>query len=195
MTGFVQKFAKKKNPKSSTNIEPILTKEEQRNAENYWIRKAQATMNLNEKRYQRLSPFKDEDGIIRIYGRLKNMQVFDRDRKHPILLPKNAHISYLITSQIHEELLHPGHSRVMAEVRKRFWIVGVRGLAKSIGNRCVTCRRWRGAAMEQRMADLPSLRVNATCPFENTAIDYFGMFDMKYGYRDVLQLMVLCLLV
>ena len=111
------------------------------------------------------------------------MQVFDRDRKHPILLPKNAHISYLITNQMHEELLHPGHSRVMAEVRKRFWIVGVRGLAKSIGKRCVTCRRWRGVAMEQRMADLPSLRVNATCPFENTAIDYFGMFDMKYGYR------------
>ena len=46
------------------------------------------------------------------------MTVLTRDRTHPILLPKDAHIRFLITNQMHKDLLNPGHARVMNEVRK-----------------------------------------------------------------------------
>ena len=128
-----------------------------------------------------LSPFKDADGFIRIYGRMKHTPLFDENRKHPIVLSKDHMISMLIVKQAHEETLHPGHLRVMAEVRKQFWITGVRCLAKLVGKNCITCRRWRGMALEQRMANLPLLRLNTGSPFENTAVDYFGPLWMKYG--------------
>ena len=166
------------------DISPSLSNEEIMKAEMYWIRKAQTDIDLTLNKYKQLSPFKDADGILRVEGRLKNMPVFDENRKYPILLPKEHPVSLLITKQAHEDCLHPGHLRVMAEVRKRFWIVGLRSLAKGLGRKCVVCRRWRGSAMEQKMANLPSFRLNASYPFENTSIDYFGPFAMKYGHRS-----------
>ena len=187
VTGYVFKAVSQKSdePKDVRDeLKPLLDEKVIKVAESYWIRKVQKDMDLSLKKYQQLSPDKDENGIIRIDGRLKNMPCFDEDRKHPILLPKNHEICKLITKQAHEECLHSGHLRVMAEVRKRFWIVGLRTLAKSIGSKCVVCRRWRGSSMEQKMADLPSFRLTPSSPFENSAIDYFGPFKMKYGHRS-----------
>ena len=79
-----------------------------------------------------------------------------------------------------DNIYHPGHLRAMAEVRRKYWIIGVRALAKGIGRKCVV---WRGRACEQMMSGLPQFRMTPDQPFENTAIDYFGPFDMKYGYR------------
>ena len=98
------------------------------------------------------------------------MQLFDIDRRHPILLPKDHRISQLIVEKIYNDCIHSGHLRVMAEVRKTYWIIGVRQISKKIGVKCVTCRRWRRAPMEQKMADLPS-------------VDYFRPFETKYGGR------------
>ena len=61
----------------------------------------------------------------------------------------------------------------MADIRKKFWIIGVRTLSKLVGKMCVICRKWRGSSLEQRMADLPSFRWTPGYPFEST-IDYFG---------------------
>ena len=72
----------------------------------------------------------------------------------------------------------------MAECRKKFWIIGIRRLAKSMGARCVTCRRWRGARLEQFMADLPDFRITPGSPFENSSIDYFGPFELRFGRRQ-----------
>ena len=33
------------------------------------------------------------------------------------------------------------------------------------------------------MANLPSFRLCVGLPFENTAVDYFGPFERRYGYR------------
>ena len=191
VTAYVNKFIRQMSERQSIgiiknngDISPDLNEQEIIEAETYWIRRAQRNVDFSLKKYQQLSPFRDEDGIIRIYGRLKNIKVFDENRKHPILLPNNNAINRLIIQQAHEECVHPGHLRVMAEVRKRFWIIGLRSIAKSIGMKCTICRRWRGSALEQRMANLPSFRLNASCPFENTAIDYFGPFSMRYGYRS-----------
>ena len=72
----------------------------------------------------------------------------------------------------------------MAECRKKYWIVGIRQLAKSIGFRCVTCRRWRKACFEQFMADLPDCRITPSTPFENCSVDYFGPLTLPFGRRQ-----------
>ena len=39
---------------------------------------------------------------------------------------------------------------------------------------CVTCRRLRGIAQEQLMADLPEDRFEQAAPFTYAAVDYCG---------------------
>ena len=58
-------------------------------------------------------------------------------------------------------------------------------MAKSIGYRCVICRRWRGKPLTKIMADLPAFRIEPNSPpFKNTSIDYFGPILIKYGRRQ-----------
>ncbi|GBO41971.1 hypothetical protein AVEN_98228-1 [Araneus ventricosus] len=54
-----------------------------------------------------LSPFLDEQDILRVGGRLKNSNL-PIERKHPILLPYNNHFSDLIINHFHVLYLHTG---------------------------------------------------------------------------------------
>ena len=61
----------------------------------------------------------------------------------------------------------------------------MRTIAKSIGHKCVICRRWRGKPLTQIMADLPAFRIESNSPpFKNTSIDYFGPILIKHGHRQ-----------
>ena len=113
------------------------TREETEKAEKYWVLQAQRELckDLSANQTKKLVPFKDEEGIIRIYGRMINSDLFDESRKHPILLPKHHKISMLITKQTHNDLYHPGVMRVVSEIRKKYWVIGVRTLAKKIGKK------------------------------------------------------------
>ena len=90
----------------------------------------------------------------------------------------------MIVNDVHNSVYHPGHLRVMAECRKKYWIIGIRHLAKSFGYKCVTCRRWRRASVDQFMADLPDFRITQGDPFENCSVDYFGPLTLKFGRRQ-----------
>ena len=82
-------------------------------------------------------------------------------------------------------MCHPGHNQVIAESRRRFWIINVRRLAKSIGHRGIICKRWRGKRLSQIMSDLPPSRIMQGCaPFENLSVDYFGPILLKFGRRQ-----------
>ena len=66
-------------------------------------------------------------------------------------------------------------SQVRNESGKRFWIVGVRHMAKHLTGKCVTCKKLRKKPLEQLMDQNPQQRVAAGFPaFSNTAIDMFA---------------------
>ncbi|XP_035207286.1 uncharacterized protein LOC118182107 [Stegodyphus dumicola] len=52
-----------------------------------------------------LTPFLDEEGVIRVGGRLKNANI-PENSKHPILLPKEGHVTNLIVTHYHVNYLH-----------------------------------------------------------------------------------------
>ena len=54
-----------------------------------------------------LEPFLDEEGIFRVGGRLKNAPLPEK-AQHPIILPKNHHVSRLVARRAHE--FQSGHS-------------------------------------------------------------------------------------
>ena len=183
---FVNKIRKDKAVKETEyDYYGNLSKHEIASAEKYWFKYAQQEIREENKFLEKYTPFEDEHGLKRISGRLGQSEIFDYDRKHPILLPFSNPISKLIMLDLHEKLLHPGHTRVLAESRNKYWIVNGRRLAKSIGHNCITCRRWRGKELNQLMSDLPKNRIQHGCaPFENTCIDYSGPSYIKFGRRQ-----------
>ena len=150
-----------------------------REAELYWIRQAQRELNLQDPNIQKLDVFLDEDGAYRVGGRLGNAPL-SYDVRHPYLLPKKCHLSYLLVRDGHIYAIHGGHLRTATEVRKKFWIIGDMTLAKRVVRSCVTCRRHRGKPVRQRMADLPEFRVTpCSPPFKTTLVDYLGPVNVK----------------
>jgi len=54
---------------------------------------------------EHLNPFLDDDGILRVGGRLKNAQV-PLSAKHQIILPNHHQITHILLRRIHEENAH-----------------------------------------------------------------------------------------
>lgn len=158
-----------------------LSVEELSMAENYWIRETQKKLrdDMEKGTFKSLSPFVKDD-IIYVGGRVGN-GLFSYDMRHPALLPRDDHISYLITRNVHERG-HYGVATTAAKIRNRYWIVGVTSLAKKVKFRCVNCRAFNHKAETQLMANLPVERLAPfTPPFHFTACDYFGPIVVKVG--------------
>ena len=135
-----------------------------------------------------LEPFVDEEGILRVGGRLRNAPLSEKAR-HPAIVPKNHHVSKLVVRQAHEfQSGHSGKEYVLALFRQKFWIVGARPLIKQILKECVVCRKLRGNPQVQRMTDLPFDRVTpGKPPFSFVGVDCLGPFVVKRGRSQIKQ--------
>ncbi|XP_043109147.1 uncharacterized protein LOC122355169 [Puntigrus tetrazona] len=102
--------------------------------------------------------------------------------KNPVILPKVHHITRLIIADCHEGIKHQGRGFTINAIRARgYWILGInRAVAFYIRN-CVICRKLRRSLEEQKMACLPSERVNPSPPFTYCGMDCFGPFPVKQG--------------
>ena len=122
----------------------------------------------------RLDPFLDDQGVLRVGGRLRRSNL-SFPEKHPVLLPKGHHLSHLVVRHQHEKVHHQGRQITHGAVRTAgYWIVGGHGVVSRAIRSCVTCKRLRGASLTQHMADLPSDRTETPPPFTNVGCDVFG---------------------
>ncbi|XP_029688155.1 uncharacterized protein [Takifugu rubripes] len=132
-----------------------------------------------------LSPEYDKDtGLIRVGGRLRRAEQLELDTIHPVLLDPKHPLTNLIIQDFDETLLHPGPERVLAELRRRFWILRGREAVKRQQSRCMQCQAWRANPSVPKMADLPPARLRLyKPPFYSTGVDCFGPFTVKIGRR------------
>lgn len=59
-----------------------------------------------------LLPFLDDKGVLRVGGRIQNAPGISYEAKHPIVLPKNHRITYLIVLSFHQRFLHANSETV-----------------------------------------------------------------------------------
>lgn len=117
-------------------------------------------------------------GILRVGGRLAK-SVLPFTKKHPIILSKSNPLTRLLISQAHTVTLHGGPHLMMAFLRQKYWIVGVKGLSRTYVRRCLTCFRFNSKAHHQIMADLPTTRVTVSRPFLHAGMDFAGPITIK----------------
>ncbi|XP_057705305.1 uncharacterized protein LOC130923571 [Corythoichthys intestinalis] len=121
-----------------------------------------------------LDPFLDENGLLRVGGRITNSNV-NANEKNPIILPGHHHVAALLIKHYHEQTSHQGRLFTEGAVRAAgWWIVGGKRKVSTIIYHCTTCKRLRTPVSTQKMSDLPSDRLSTDPPFTNVGIDVFG---------------------
>ncbi|XP_029178457.1 uncharacterized protein LOC114946196 [Nylanderia fulva] len=120
-----------------------------------------------------LNPFLGEDGLIRVGGRLSHAPL-SFSVKHPIILASHPLVA-LVLYHVHLKSLHAGLQLTLATLRREYWVLRARSLAKLTIFRCVICTRERATIPFQQMGDLPRVRVTPPArAFLNCGLDYAG---------------------
>lgn len=128
-----------------------------------------------------LSLILDDNGILRVGGRLQHLKTDDIDKRFPMLLPKNHHFTKVVILTLHQEKMHIGQQGLLTIVRQTFWPINGKQLIKKIVHACIVCFKTHPATEIQRMAALPASRTTAGFPFEQAGVDFGGPFVIKDG--------------
>ncbi|XP_066947088.1 uncharacterized protein [Macrobrachium rosenbergii] len=142
----------------------------------------------------KLDPYLDEEGLLRIKGRLENAEL-SFESKHPIIVP-GTYIALLLVRFQHGLLKHAGVAVLVSTLRNNYWIIRLRQIAKRVCRECVACRRCEAKACSQPVAPLPELRVKAAPPFTVTGLDFAGpLFCVDFPSKKLYILLFTCAVV
>ncbi|XP_058816580.1 uncharacterized protein LOC131679848 [Topomyia yanbarensis] len=131
-----------------------------------------------------LSPTLDEDGLLRMKGRIDACEFAEECTKRPILLPKRHPITDLIIMSIHQKYCHMNHQTVLNEIRRRFYVPQLRSVYRHMQGRCQLCKNRQAMPATPEMSALPPTRLKAfSRPFSYVGIDYFGPMSVVVGRR------------
>ncbi|KRX12510.1 Transposon Tf2-6 polyprotein, partial [Trichinella nelsoni] len=127
-----------------------------------------------------LNPYIDDNGILRVGGRLRHSDL-PFHTKYPVLLPNQHPLVKLLVRDQHIRQLHAGVDQTLSCLRQRYWIVNGRSVVKQVIRECVTCRKENAKPFSPKMSDLPRERVVEVLPFENTGLDVAGPLYAREG--------------
>ncbi len=111
-----------------------------------------------------LDPFIDEQGLLRVGGRLHRSSL-NQSEKTPLIIPGKHHIATLLIRHHHERIHHQGRHFTEGAVRAAgFWIVGGKRRVSSIIHQCVTCRGLRAPLSIQKWPAFQQIVSQQTLP-------------------------------
>lgn len=125
-----------------------------------------------------LVPFIDENGLVRVTGRLHNARVHFNTMS-PIVLASKCQLASLIVHDTHLHCLHGGPQLTLNVLRFKYWIIGAKNLVKKVVSRCFACYKQSAAPINQLMGQLPACRVTPAKPFRNSGVDFAGPVQLK----------------
>lgn len=102
-----------------------------------------AVAKTKDSKLYKLNPLLDEEGVLRVGGRLSHA-ILHPHVKHPAILPKDSHISTLLIRHFHAKVQHQGRGMTINELRANgWWILGCSSAVSSHIFKCVKCRKYR----------------------------------------------------
>ena len=79
-----------------------------------------------------------EDGLLRAGGRLKHAEV-TKEAKNPAILPRDSLLTDVLIRHIHESTAHSEREYVLAEFRRKYWLVSARPSIRHVLYNCIPC--------------------------------------------------------
>ena len=135
-----------------------------------------------------LDPFLDEEGILRVGGRLGFWNL-TYGQKHPIILPKDHPFVRMLIMHFHAENHYIGTDQLHFFLREKYWIVKSRQLIRSLLRTCDKCRRVTSRQMMPIMGNMPESRLRLSHdkpPWTHVGVDLMGAIQLKkVGRRTV----------
>ncbi|XP_026729604.1 uncharacterized protein LOC113495194 [Trichoplusia ni] len=125
-----------------------------------------------------LCPVIDDEGILRVKGRIQNANL-DEAVKHPIILPSNRHFTDLVIDEAHKMTLHGGPTLMLSHLRTKYWILSAKNKVKAYVRKCVKCKRYSASTQTPFMGQLPKSRVTPARPFYHTGVDFAGPINLR----------------
>ncbi|KRY46071.1 hypothetical protein T03_16867, partial [Trichinella britovi] len=181
-----------------------LTVAELRKAEGTWVRMAQSEAFSSElqalsrkgrvvatSRLSRLDPFVDEEGFLRVGGRLENAEL-PPHMKHPVILPGDHALTMGLIRRCHARQMHAGTTHTLAILRQQYWVLKGRTQVKKVIRHCFACRRAMARPIQPRMAALPSSRVVEAAAFAHAGMDFTGPLLIRWWLAVVSSLPLVC---
>lgn len=109
-----------------------------------------------------LLPHIDEDGIIKMSGRLSLIETLPYDVRYPIILPRKHQITELIVKEYHKKNNHvAGTNHLLAMMSEKYWLVHRREEICDCKKSCVTCKMGTAkSAAQQITAPMPKKRAS-----------------------------------
>ena len=185
-----------------------LSVEEIRDAELSFIRNAQ--MNEFKDEYSALKsekclptsskllclyPLLDDDGMMRVNGRLKNAEFLSYNTRYPIILSRKNWITKLIVKQQHLNDNHIAETnQALASLSSRYWLLQGREEIREWERECNQCKKNKAKQGIRIMAPLPKIRVKFPLrAFSKSAVDFAGPFITMQGRGKAREKRYLCL--
>ncbi|XP_062707485.1 uncharacterized protein LOC134288006 [Aedes albopictus] len=129
-----------------------------------------------------LCPVLDEQGILRVDGRIGAAPNVNMQTKFPMILPRKHKFTELLLDGYHRRYLHSNAETVVNEVRQAYYIPRLRLAVKGAAKACQWCRVYKSTPEIPRMAPLPLARMASFMrPFTYTGLDFFGPLTVKIG--------------
>jgi len=175
----------------------FVSMEEINSAKTYWTARSQSESFPNELSslkagqlvhrgscLKALSPFIDDQGLIRVGGRLNNAQL-SYNTKHLIVLSSRSYVTKLIFRYEHRRLMHIGPQGLLSHISNSCWIIRGRIISRKTVNDCHQCFRAAPKFMSPYMAHLPKEQVTIARPFARSGLDFGGPIMIRSGRRKV----------
>ncbi|GBM64240.1 hypothetical protein AVEN_167265-1 [Araneus ventricosus] len=135
----------------------------------------------NKSKLSSLNIFIDENGILKVGGRLKHSKL-NVYSKHPIVLPTNHILTTNILVYYHKKYLHLGAQALLYQVRQKFWPINGKHNCKKVIFKCITCAKNKPVLTSQIMGDLPTDRVTPNHVFNVTGIEFDDFETLSPGH-------------
>lgn len=169
---------KQANPKEKMWKFPNVTVEDTKETEEFVIKLVQESfypVMTKERSPKNLNSVSDNDGMLWTGGRFRDATSWSYQQRHSVIIPKESHITKLITRHYHDKVAHLGLRSTLGAIREAgFWLINGTTTVKSILNNCTTCRL---------MGNLPEERLERNAPFTNVGMDVFGPYHVKEKNR------------
>ena len=136
--------------------------------------------------------FLDKNNIIRVKSKTSKLNA-DFNIRNSILLDKNHILTKIIIQDMHGKLRHAGVYKMLACLRKEFYIPSFYSTVKKYIKNCMKCKRLYSRTLQVNENQNIEYKINASnIPYRDLFLNFLGGFEITInGEKNMLYILII----